>query len=77
MSESTINRLAWLELDFARIDAQLSDLAAVLHQSAGDAPVCGGAALDVTRARYALRAVLRQIDEPLTEAVQRQQPAPF
>lgn len=80
MSESTVRKLAYAEYDFARVDAALSDLAQLLHGCAQDAPSCGPASLDVTRLRYALRSVLKRVDDEVTAAalaLESLEPAPF
>jgi hypothetical protein len=69
MSDYVVRKLAFAEYDFASIDSNLADLAALLHECAREAPSCGPAALSVTRLRYGLPSVLLSIDEELTAAV--------
>ena len=60
--------LAWLGFQFAEIDTQLKDAAAVLRDLAAESAVCGPAADRVSRLRYALRSVWKATDDAAARA---------
>jgi hypothetical protein len=80
MSEGTVRKLASLEYQFVRLDADLDDLRDVLRQAAREAPRCAVAARKVQAARRVLRHALDALDADVTAAVaalERMPEAPF
>jgi hypothetical protein len=80
MSEGTVRKLASLEYQFVRLDADLDDLRDVLRQVAREAPSCAVAARKVQAARRVLRHALDGLDALVTAAVaalERMPEAPF
>jgi hypothetical protein len=80
MSEPTVRKLASLEYQFIRLDADLDALRDQLRQCAREAPHCAVAARKVQAARRVLRHALDGLDAEVTAAVQeleRLDEAPF
>jgi hypothetical protein len=69
MSEGTVRKLASLEYQFVRLDADLDDLRDVLRQAAREAPRCAVAARKIQAARRVLRHALDGLDADVTAAV--------
>ena len=69
MSEGTVRKLASLEYQFVRLDADLYDLRDVLRQVAREAPRCAVAAKQLQTLRRMLRRILAALDEDVTAAV--------
>jgi hypothetical protein len=69
MSEGTVRKLAALEYQFVRLDADLDAVRDQLRQAAREAPRCTVAAKQVQALRRMLRRVLSALDEDVTAAV--------
>jgi hypothetical protein len=68
-AEPTVRKLASLEYQFVRLDADLDDLRDLLRQAAREAPRCAVAARKVQAARRVLRHALDGLDADVTAAV--------
>jgi hypothetical protein len=69
MSEGTTRRLAALEYQFVRLDADLDDVRDQLRQAAREAPRCAAAAAEIQLIRRRLRRTLARLDADISDAV--------
>ena len=67
-TERLPSALAWLGFQFAEIDTQLKDAAAVLRDLAAESSVCGPSADRVAQLRWALRSVWKATDDAAARA---------
>lgn len=71
--KTTLSALAWLEHDMLQQASQLKDLAEVLAECGAVVPICYQHSRQARRLRSRLLRMLRSLDGPLHDAIQRMQ----